>query len=551
MTASSRCAHVKKINSKILTFALLATLVPSLGLGVLSFWRHQQVISDNVSHELRSLAGDANGELTTWLRERVSEVRTLSTAYVLIDGLSPDAAPRPALAHVGPREVELYLRSVQRKLEPLLELTLTDAAGRLIASSQPRPAPVMLPRNWPNTAITEGVILEPPRWDDARETATLTLVVPVLSLHNELLGALSAVLDLGTITPRLQTIARSSSAEVILLASDGKPLLGTHAAASALTSLDVEAVNRLRSQTSAPITLAGARPREVLAAVDEHRSLPVIAVAQRDRDEIYAAWLQLLELFVLLTAALTLLVGLAAYWMSRSIVVPLNGLILAADGIARGDLSVRLKGAPGGEIGHLTRVFNMMADGLRRSRADVQATNEALHAQNQLLETLAATDSLTGLYNRKKLHDILAEQFARFLRNHRAFTVVMLDLDDFKSINDSYGHVAGDQVLTDVAAILKRSIRSIDYASRYGGEEFVLVLVETPCDSAFDVAERIRSAVQEHPFVASGNPVALTVSLGIASSREEDDGPDATVARADGALYQAKRSGRNRVERAT
>jgi diguanylate cyclase (GGDEF)-like protein len=127
----------------------------------------------------------------------------------------------------------------------------------------------------------------------------------------------------------------------------------------------------------------------------------------------------------------------------------------------------------------------------------------------------------------------------------------MLDLDHFKSINDSYGHVAGDQVLMDVAAILKRSIRSIDYASRYGGEEFVVVLVETISVSALDVAERIRSVVENHSLVANDNRLSVTVSLGVAHAREEDDGPDAVLARADSALYEAKRSGRNRVQSAT
>lgn len=539
------------INSKILAFALLATLIPSIGLGLLSFWRHQQVISDNVNHELRSLATDANGELTMWLRERVNEVRTLSTAYVLIDGVAPEATQRSERTHIGPAEVQLYLRSVQRKLEPLLELTLSDAAGHVIASSRSNPSRVVLPTNWPNTAVTEGVIVAPPRWDDARATATLTLVVPVLSLHNELLGALSAVLDLGTVKPRLQTIAASSSAEIILLASDGKPLLGTETATPALMPLDAHALNRLRAQPSEPMNVQGHHQREVVAVADKPRSVPLIVVAERDRHEIFAAWLKLLEVFVLLTGALTLTVGVVAYWMGRSIVSPLNGLIAAADGIARGDLSVRLSGAPTGEIGHLTRVFNMMADGLRRSRAEVQATHEALQAQNQLLEALAATDSLTGLYNRKKLDDILAEQFARFRRNRRPFAVLMLDLDHFKSINDSRGHVAGDQVLMDLAVILRQTIRSIDYASRYGGEEFVVVLVETPAQSALEVAERIRSAVEGHWLVVGGSRLSVTVSLGVADSREGDEGPEAALARADQALYEAKRAGRNRVQCAT
>src|SRR6266700_5151533 len=211
--------------------------------------------------------------------------------------------------------------------------------------------------------------------------------------------------------------------------------------------------------------------------------------------------------------------------MGRSIVTPLNSLIAAADGIARGDLSIQLRGTPAGEIGHLTRVFNLMTDRLRRSHAEVRAANQTLQEQNQLLEMLAITDSLTDLYNRKKLDDILAEQYARFLRNHRPFAVLMLDLDNFKSINDNYGHVAGDEVLADVAAILRRSVRNIDHVARYGGEEFVVVLVETALDAALDIAERIRSVVEIPRFGVIDKPISVTVSLGVAQSREDDDGP--------------------------
>jgi hypothetical protein len=142
-----------------------------------------------------------------WHRERVSEVRALSTAYTLVDGLTAGTAPPSGPAQIGTRELELYLRSVQTKLDPLLELTLSDAAGQVVASSAATPAPIVLPATWPNSAITEGVVLEPPRWDNARATATLTVVVPVLSLRNELLGALSAVLDLGTAKPRVRNRA--------------------------------------------------------------------------------------------------------------------------------------------------------------------------------------------------------------------------------------------------------------------------------------------------------------------------------------------------------
>jgi diguanylate cyclase (GGDEF)-like protein len=539
---------VQSIKSKILTFAVLATLIPSMGLGLLSFWRYQVVINDNVNHELRTLASDTSGELTMWLRERVNEVRALSTAYTLIDGLTAETASRSPPARIGARELERYLRLVQQKLDPLLELTLSDAAGRVVASSAPIPVPAVLPATWPNTAITEGVILEPPRWDEARATATLSVVVPVLSLHNELLGALTAVIDLGAIQSRLRYNAASSPAEVILLAPDGRPLLSTQSAAMALTRLGPQLLQRLRTQPGEPMTFPGHHQREVLGVADLPRSLPIIVVVERDRAEVFEAWLKLLELFLVMVAGLTLIVGFIAYWMGRSIVTPLNSLIAAADGIAHDDLSVHLRGAPAGEIGRLTHVFNIMIDRLRKSHAEVEEAKQTLQQQNQLLEKLAVTDSLTGVSNRRRLDEILADQFARFRRNHRPFAVLMLDLDKFKSINDSYGHVTGDRVLATVAAILKQAVRNIDFVARYGGEEFVIVLVETALDDAMDIAERIRAEVEVPHFGIADKAIAFTVSLGVTHSRGGDDNPEAALARADHALYKAKRAGRNQVQ---
>jgi diguanylate cyclase (GGDEF)-like protein len=539
---------LESIKSKILIFAILATLSPSMGLGLLSFWRYQIVISENVNHELRTLASDTDGELTMWLRDRVNEVHVLSTSYTLIDGLMVGTELRSGQTRIGEAELGLYLRSVQEKLAPLLELTLSDVTGQVVASSAPTPEPIVLPTTWPNTAHTEGVVPGPPRWDNARALATLAVVVPVLSPRNELLGALSAVLDLRTVQSRLRFVVRSSPAEVILLAPDGMPLLSTRTATTALSPLGTESWQSLRAQLGEPMTFEGHHQREVIGVAKLPRSLPIVVVVERERAEVFAAWLNLLEFYLLLVAGLTLLVGVVAYWMGRSIVTPLNSLIAAADRIARGDLTVQLRGAPAGEIGHLTRVFNLMTDRLQRSRSEVEAASRVLRAQNRALETLAITDGLTGLYNRKKIDDILAEQFARFQRNHRPFAVLMLDLDNFKLVNDNFGHVAGDEVLAAVAAILKRAVRKIDYVARYGGEEFVVVLVETTLGAALDVAERIRSEVEIARLGLGDRLLSVTVSLGVTHSCEDNDGPEYMLARADRALYEAKRAGRNQVQ---
>ena len=541
---------MKTIKSRILAFAFLATLVPAMGLGLLSFSRYQTLINDNVTRELRVLVDYASSELALWQKERVNELRALSISNTVVEGLSAVTKPRSGTGKIGAYELGLYLRSVQKKLEPpLLELTVSDAAGHLIASSATTPAPIVLPAAWPDAGNELGFVLASPRRDDPRATATLTVVVPMVSRNNEVLGALSAVVDLRTVQNRLQTIAQSSAADVILLAPDGRPLLSAHTAAAALTPLDPDVLQRLREQFGRPVTFRGHRQQEVIGIAEMPSSLPIIVVAERDSTEVYQAWRRMLERYLLLVGGLALLVGIVAYRVGRSIIAPLNGLIGAADRIADGDLTVQLIVAKEDEIGHLTRVFNEMANKLRGSRDEIEAASRTLQQQNQLLETLSVRDGLTGLYNRKKLDDILNGEFARFRRTRRPFAALMLDIDHFKAINDRDGHLAGDEVLAKVAAVLARSIRTLDYAARYGGDEFVIILVETEMEAAIQIAERIRAMVETTRCGTASELISVAVSVGVTDSRDTDDSPAAMLARADGALYEAKRTGRNKVQR--
>jgi diguanylate cyclase (GGDEF)-like protein len=158
------------------------------------------------------------------------------------------------------------------------------------------------------------------------------------------------------------------------------------------------------------------------------------------------------------------------------------------------------------------------------------------------------TDSLTGLHNRRFLEARLEEEMARSERHGTPLACVMLDLDHFKTINDSFGHSVGDTVLRDVACILRRHIRKSDLAIRYGGEEFVLVLFSTDAESARIVAERVRSDVEEHVMKSGNQTLRLTVSVGIASFPDKEArSVDDLMHHADEALYKAKGSGRNMV----
>jgi two-component system cell cycle response regulator len=163
--------------------------------------------------------------------------------------------------------------------------------------------------------------------------------------------------------------------------------------------------------------------------------------------------------------------------------------------------------------------------------------------------SLALTDDLTGLYNHRYLSAHMDTALRRAAADGKPMSLLMLDIDFFKKVNDTYGHGAGDNVLKEIARRMVRGIREFDTAARKGGEEFVVVMPECDVSVAATVADRLRQLVSDHPFdTGDGEEITVTVSIGIACRQGDDDTPEELLARADEALYEAKRNGRNRVE---
>jgi diguanylate cyclase (GGDEF)-like protein len=180
----------------------------------------------------------------------------------------------------------------------------------------------------------------------------------------------------------------------------------------------------------------------------------------------------------------------------------------------------------------------------RRERQELADAQQRLTEQNILLRELAVVDELTGLRNRRFFDRTLQYEIDRMRRYDRQMSVVLLDVDHFKSVNDRFGHPFGDEVLKAVARCLERGIRKCDLAARYGGEEFALVLPETGCAGALHVAERIRESIE----VMELDGQKVTASFGVATVDRGWAGDIPGVVRAaDQALYQAKRTGRNKV----
>lgn len=185
----------------------------------------------------------------------------------------------------------------------------------------------------------------------------------------------------------------------------------------------------------------------------------------------------------------------------------------------------------------------VIEDGRPREQVGVMVDITERKHMEEKLKLLAEKDFLTGIYNRRKFQELLKSEIDRIKRYPKPLSLIMFDIDNFKRINDSLGHAAGDDVIREVAAVTGENIRETDVFARYGGEEFVILALETGLAEAQTIAEKIRHALQRHGFGAAGN---ITASFGVTELRENDT-LDSFLKRADQALYEAKKQGKNIV----
>ena len=259
-------------------------------------------------------------------------------------------------------------------------------------------------------------------------------------------------------------------------------------------------------------------------------------------------------IFIAAVVVVTLF-SLLAYKVTAAIMQPIHALSSGAQRILDGhiDHQIPLPAIHDDELGLLTRTFNAMMQKLRsnqieieRDRVRLAEKNEELQSANEVLNQLSITDGLTKLHNHRYFQDHLTREIKRVSRTNAPLSLILVDIDDFKQLNDTYGHAAGDEVLISLASIMNENARESDLIARYGGEEFVILMPNTDLAGAVHLAEKIRMAVESTRLIIGDRmkPTDVTISLGVAlykGNRRE------FFAEADRALYRAKGAGKNCV----
>jgi diguanylate cyclase (GGDEF)-like protein len=549
-----RLLQVSRLNSiktRIIVFALLATIIPSVSMGWLSYVQNKKFLNQKIRQELRVVTSQVSRELDLWLKDRLYDVRVFSRSYVVLENLDKIVGQGDAHIEnvVALRRLKDYLRSVREKIIDYQELMLLDLKGKLVATSAKQATTLQLPAKWLPRAQANKHTIGQPHWDETLQAGVVVVTQPIRTANERLLGVLAAKINFRTIGKILKNYAQGEIGELYLITGEGILLVSSRPISAKFleTKLVGRTTRNLFFEEGDPQRYSSYHGEPVVGALKRMSELDWGVVSEKERAKAYAQIVRLRDVTLVLVVGLLLFIGLGAYLLGLTLVRPLDLLTGGASKVAAGDLEVDLPVLSGSEVGYLTEVFNDMVARLRQGREELAAINKTLRKKNKELHELSITDSLTGLYNRKHLMETLDNEVARSKRHKHDFAVLVVDIDDFKEYNDTYGHLAGDDVLSRLAKVFKESVRSCDYVARYGGEEFILVLPEIGPQDGVKAAERIRKKVVKEKFAVDGKPIQVTVSVGVASYPKDGDESQAIIRHADAALYKAKESGRNQV----
>jgi len=544
-------ARLTSIKTKIIIFALLATIIPSVSMGWLSYIQNRQFLNEKIKQELRVVTTQVSRELDLWLKDRLYDVRVFSSSYVVLENLEKilhqgGAHQEDPVAH---RKLKDYVKSVREKIIDYQELLVVNLQGRPVATSADIPTTVKLPDKWLMRSRVHKHTIGNAHWDDHLQAAVMVITEPIISANERLLGVLVAKLNFRTIKSTLVKYGRGEIGELYLITHDGVLLESSQPISESFleTKMKDTITRNLFAKEGEPHRYLSYHRTPVVGALKKMSELGWGVVAEKERAKAYAQIVRLRNVTLALVVVLLFCIGLAAYLLSLSLVRPLGRLTGAAAKVAAGDLEVDIPVRGSSEVGYLTEVFNDMVARLRQGREELAAINETLRQKNEELHEISITDSLTGLYNRKHLMETLDKEVARSQRHDHTFALLVIDIDHFKKYNDTYGHLAGDEVLRILASVFKDSIRSCDYAARYGGEEFIVILPEIGPEEGVQAAERIRNMAAEEKFAGKKKRVKVTVSVGVASYPQSGEDSESIIREADAALYKAKERGRNRV----
>ncbi len=544
-------AAFRSLAARLGSFVFGAALISAFAVALTSAYALRGFLRGKVEQKIPAIAAQVHDKVEFWYAQRTLDVQVFARSGILVDGLAPRGARR--LAAADRTVIEKYLGYVLDDFPQYASLFALDDEGNVVLAVGDAVAfdpETLRSLAGISDAAVSGVLKD-------GEERVQVVSSPVRGRDDHRLATLHAVLGLDALSTQLVSRELGGSGRILVFDAAGAPVAASRGPIEGLTP---------------PRELAGAEAggvREyhradgahVVSSVQPMERFGWQLVVEEPSDDTFAPIASILQRTVILNLGIVLVLSLGAFRIAATIVGPIRALSDCARRLRDGETDVVLPvTSSGDEVGILTRTFAEMVERLHDARLEVEvsrqdsenanrllvAQNHELQRANETLEQLAITDGLTKIHNHRFFQDTLTKEIKRCERTGSPLALVLLDIDDFKQLNDRHGHAVGDGVLQRLSSVLIEETRDHDLVARYGGEEFVVLAADTDLDGALALAEKLRIAVSEERFLVRGSttPLSLTVSVGVALYHGDRS---AFFQEADRALYEAKAQGKDCV----
>jgi diguanylate cyclase (GGDEF)-like protein len=550
---------LRSLSGRIILLVFLATVVSATTVSWISVQSLSSFLHQKVDQRFPRAASRISRELDQWYVLRTRELEVFASSTILTES-APQLGTRSRHAERARDETEQYLRYVLDSFPQFERLILVNSDGRsLVEVGDGKPLPDrLLSASTPHQETNS--ISDAMRIDGHFVQIAST---PMRNANGRSIGRLFALMDLKFLLPALQSREIGETASVFIVDRNMRFL-------NPPAGLDPDTrfvAPEAGSNRGTPSVLG-------VAHYDNVQDFPVVGtqvafprfgwtlVLEQSYEEALAPVASSIGRVAGLNLAIVLIVSLAASRLAGSFVKPLRELSDAAERLSKGERGVEIDetSLTSEEVNVLTRTFNEMSRGLERNAREIEKSHQAVKVANDelivknqelsdvnlVLEQLSITDGLTKLHNHRYFQESIVTECKRSLRSKDPLSLILIDIDYFKKWNDRLGHAGGDEILRRLAKVLNQCVRETDILTRYGGEEFALIALDTDLDGVIALAEKIRQSVEEEQFLTDvpSEKEQLTISIGVATLYEDRK---QLFADADAALYTAKDTGRNRV----
>ena len=521
--------------TKIIFFVFFSTFVTALIVSWISVHATYTFLRTHLDTSYPMLAERGTQRLGEWVEDGQSRLLHVARSSDLIRTSAGARDTREA--------AETILAGALEGSNPFAGLVATDVRDTVVASASTAGLPAHLIRD------LQGAREPTLRGVDGRLVAS----TPLRDEAGAQIGTLHGVFATEPFATHLDAARGSEDAQLYLVDATGHVI--TASAPPEATRFEGFPVEFLeRGPRAAVVEFRTPQSRRGIGAVGRLQFLDWDVVVAQPLEAAFAPVFSVVTRVFVIDLAIILVFSFLAYEITAKIVRPLEALSEGARRISLGELEVEVPDTQThDEIGLLTGTFNDMARRLRRNRDELdqqhrqlREQNEELQRANEVLEQLSITDGLTKLHNHRYFQESLTREIKRISRSGDPLSILLADIDDFKGLNDRYGHADGDALLMRIARVLNESVRESDILARYGGEEFVVLATGTDQEGALFLAEKVRTAVAETAFVLHGSlePLQVTISIGVAEFAGDRK---RFFHAADRALYRAKAAGKNCV----